>query len=172
LALTSIKQNQLFYTIGSTLPVSSNAKSVTSDAVFHLTSKEKNFDIIPASSFVDGNVNLTLHGQLKESGNYSLVSDKSTLDALSFNYNKQESSFSFLSPEALTDELDDAGLDNCTVYSTKGKSLTQTVSEENTGVSLWKTFVWLALLFLLVEVLLLSKFKLQTIQNIFQKRAV
>lgn len=158
-AVTSFHQNNLYFTIGNSHTVDAGKSIITGDAVYHLKNESLKFDVIPATQNIDGKLSLSLHNQVKESGNYELVNQNKVLQALSFNYNKQESSFQFYSISELTEALSDAGLRDFTVFANKGKSLTQTVKEENSGISLWRTFIWLSLIFLLIEAILLSNFK-------------
>jgi hypothetical protein len=53
----------------------------------------------------------------------------------------------------------DYNLNNFSVVSTAGPSLSDTITALNTGVKLWKIFVVLALAFFLAEILLLRFWK-------------
>jgi len=171
-AVTSLHQSELYHTIGNTHAIQIKKANTASEAVYHLKNETNKFDVIPAIQTMDGNLCITLHNQLKESGNYLLKNESEICNVLSFNYNQLESEFSFYSASEMNDVLEDAGLEDFTVFANKGKSLTQSVKEENTGISLWKSCVWLALSFLLAEAMLLSKFKISDILRSFKRKSV
>lgn len=171
-AVTSLHQSDLYHTIGNTHVIQIKKANTASEAVYHLKNETNKFDVIPAIQTIDGNLGITLHNQLKESGNYLLKNESEICDVLSFNYNQLESEFSFYSASEMKDVLEDAGIENFTVFANKGKSLTQSVKEENTGISLWKSCVWLALAFLLAEAMLLSKFKISDLLKSFKRKSV
>ena len=54
---------------------------------------------------------------------------------------------------------DKAGSGNFSVVETNNKSLAITLTELNEGIKLWKLFVWLALAFIVSEVLLIRLLK-------------
>jgi len=168
MAITSIHQNQLYCKIGNDEIVKTNTVSSATDGLFHVVNTAKKFDFIPATRMNDGEANLSLHGQIKESGNYEIKAEKDLVNIASFNYNNLESNLTFYTQEQLQTEIDNNDLQNISVLNNKGKSLTQLVKEDNTGKSLWKTCLWLTLFFILAEVLLLSPI----VASLFKKRQI
>jgi hypothetical protein len=171
-AITSAHQNELYHIIGNTHSIRVKKSSTSADAVFHLKNEANKFDVIPATQTIDGNLNITLHQQLKESGNYQLKNANELYDVLSFNYKNDESEFTFYNASEIKETLEDAGLQRFTVFANKGKSLTQSVKEENAGISLWRACVWLALVFLLIEAILLSRLKVSSLLNANKNKSV
>ena len=78
--------------------------------------------------------------------------DKSSNPAIAFNFNRTESNLNFLKESDLKEKLATANID---VMNVNHKNLTAVVGEINQGITLWKVCLLLALLFILIEVLLL-----------------
>jgi len=88
---------------------------------------------------------------------YDLLLGDETVDAFAFNYNRAESDLDYLNGEELA-EL--AGLPNVDLLDADNQaSLIGDIRERNEGTPLWRYFLWAALAFLLVEVLLLRFWK-------------
>jgi hypothetical protein len=55
--------------------------------------------------------------------------------------------------------LDKSRLVSFNIIKTGQKPLNEVIAQINSGIQLWKYFIWLALLFLLAEILLIRFFK-------------
>ncbi|MGL5888853.1 MAG: hypothetical protein ACRC3B_03160, partial [Bacteroidia bacterium] len=88
-------------------------------------------------------------------GNYLVMQDKTQLTGAAFNFNRLESDMLPLAGSELAEKLSAAGLSHFTILNDEGKGITQTLTERDYGIRLWKTCVWLVLGFLLAEILLL-----------------
>ncbi len=97
--------------------------------------------------------------QIRQDGFYRIIHENETTGGLAFNYDRTESDMDMLSNEQLITAIQDAGLNNFSIIQPAGRSLSNVITEMNTGVRLWKLFILLALLFLLGEVLLLRIWK-------------
>jgi hypothetical protein len=153
-ALFSQARRPLFYTIGSNAVIDLGDVKVSGDQVFHLTEKSRNFDIIPSHSVFQGRTRLDLP-PLRESGNYLVMQGATQLTGAAFNFNRLESDMQPAGEELLAESIAAAGLTHFSLLKDEGKGLTQTLTERDYGIRLWKTCIWLALAFLLAEVLLL-----------------
>jgi hypothetical protein len=167
MAITSVLQNELYYCIGENEVVKVNSKLAGKEELFHIVNLARKVDFIPSSKIVEAQTNLMLYNQIKEANNYEIKYENELLGTLAFNYNSNESNLSCYDFDNLENEISKNDLSSISVINNKGKSLTQTVKEENTGKALWKICLWLSLLFILLEVLLLSSF----IKNFFNKQA-
>lgn len=157
IAITSIVQSPLYYKIGSDENIKLPQAPKNNDFVYHIENKKYKFDIIPATKIIDDIVFIKLHSQLKIAGNYMVSTNNNNYStALAFNYGKQESELVFINQSQLEKNIDESNLQNFSVLSNNGKSMTQLVKENNAGKSLWKYALMLSLLFILFEVLLLS----------------
>jgi Aerotolerance regulator N-terminal len=153
-ALFSQARRPLFYTIGGNSVIDLGEIKAGADQVFHLTEKSRNFDLIPAHSVLNGRTRLDVP-QLRESGNYLVMQDKTQLAGAAFNFNRLESDMLPFSADELTEKLSATGLTHFSILNDEGKGITTTLTERDYGIRLWKTCIWLVLGFLLAEILLL-----------------
>lgn len=160
-ALLSKPQVKLFYTIGSDEPIELAGASPTGDNVFHITNAKVNFDIIPALSVTETGVSIDVHRQVRDSGNYFIDENSKHLAAVAFNYDRKESDLTVLDAKAISEQIAGAHLTNFSLVETGAKSLAASLKDIDQGRKLWKWCIWLALLFLLAEILLLRLWNTQ-----------
>ena len=100
-----------------------------------------------------GNTN----GNLYQDGGYILQRKQGadTLAALAFNFDRNESVLTYANPAQVTDKLKSAGIKQVQVLEANA-NLSLAVQKAQNGVSLWPYLLALALLFLLIELLLLK----------------
>lgn len=117
--------------------------------------RNKTTEIVPGQRLNGEQLILELPEQSIEAGYYDLVNDENKiLGALAFNYDKQESEMKFYSIEELKKIF--GNKKNVQIYeNVADKKFMQDFQERNIGTPLWKNFVWLALLFALLEVLII-----------------
>jgi hypothetical protein len=154
-ALFSQPQSPLFYTIGSNTAIDLGDVGTIGENVFHLSEPVKNFDIIPAHAVIDGHTVLDVHRQVTNPANYFVKLGKDQLTGVSFNYDRKESDLTTLSSSDIEKEYTAAGLKNFALLEKDTKGLTAALTELDYGIRLWKTCIWLVLLFLLAEILLI-----------------
>ena len=124
-----------------------------------IRSVDNPFEFIPESRRSDHTDGLFVHDQVKEAGNYTLLSDENPVQGLSFNFNREESEMGFKTNAEIQSWIADNRLKNVQLIEEGGQVFTEKISQINQGISLWKWFVLAALLFLLVEVILLRVLK-------------
>jgi hypothetical protein len=92
--------------------------------------------------------------QEMESGYYELQKEGQTLQLLAFNHDNQESQLDYYTPDELRRVF--ANQPNVQVFDnvTDGDFVKE-FQKQNVGVSLWKYFLWAALVFLLLEILVI-----------------
>lgn len=110
---------------------------------------KENFEFIPDYS----NNSLWIYDQVKEDGHYLLKSDNTTLAHLAFNYDRKESQTNKYSFEKLSHITN--GMPNINVVANTNKDLTSFISSRKNGQQLWLYFIVLAILFLIIETLLI-----------------
>jgi hypothetical protein len=159
IAFFSTQQNKLFCTIGRNDLIELNSTPAGGENVFHISSADNKFDIIPEHRIVDSKTELFTHDQIREAGNYNLLAGKEQLQGLSFNYDRKESDLECLKPEELKAACEKAGLINFSLLEGDQKGLASMLSEINQGKKLWKWCIILALLCLAAEVALLRLLK-------------
>lgn len=110
--------------------------------------------LVPSRTF-DG---IMIGDQLNRAGWFALKSEKgNTLDVLSFNYSRRESSIASYEPTKLLAYFNDRGFD-ASMLDASSNAMTQKIMQANLGTELWPIFLSLALLFLLIESALLKFF--------------
>lgn len=88
-------------------------------------------------------------------GVYDIVQEEEILEKIAFNISDLESRLSFLPQNSLRSTLDEKGFNQIQLLPALPDSITTLVKEEKEGVPLWKYFIWIAILFLSVEILIL-----------------
>ncbi len=157
IALNSM-QNQaaIYQTIATNQSIEANSNLTGDENVFHLKNAQLNVDIIPEHRNENGKTNLLVNDQITTAGNYDLVSETGNkISAVAFNYNRKESLLKYNKPEELLADAEKLGIKQFSVMKANENSVQTAVAEINMGKRFWKLCLFLALLFLGLEVLLL-----------------
>jgi hypothetical protein len=157
IALFSQSRFPLSYTIGRDKLIENPAPEAKSE-IIKLTS-EDDFEIIPQQKTLEGKQLLFFDDAIKEAGNFSLKASNIETGGISFNFDRKESILDYFTNEELISSLEKAGLSNFSVIPSKYTNTTSLSEEFNLGRRLWKVCIIFALLFLLIEILLLRTFK-------------
>lgn len=158
IALTSQYHTDLSYTIGKISKLETNTQIDNYDNVFSLKNTATNFEFIPrieqASNFI-----IHLQDQIKEAGNYNLVFENQTVNSFAFNYDKKESKLESLSEDELKSLLESKNIKDFEIITEAEESFEYKLNKLNQGVHLWYYFIVLALIFVLIEILLIRFLK-------------
>lgn len=123
--------------------------------------KKEKIELIPVQR-LNGNqliIELPKSNQLNvdqelESGYYELQKEGQTQQLLAFNHDNQESQLDYYSPDELRRIF--ANQPNVQIFDNVADGdFVKEFQKQNVGVSLWKYFLWAALLFLLLEILVI-----------------
>lgn len=152
-------QYQLAYFIAAENVLELNLRKKDKDQVFKLV--RDGFESIPPQKYRGGVLRMYLSTQLKKAGIYQLTSNRVndqynqsiSYPLYGFNYNRNESQLETYGSKTLESF---AGENNIHVIEDQYQNAGKTVRAMEKGNSFWKTFIWLALAFLLVETLLLK----------------
>ncbi len=155
IALHSGSFYPLFYTLGMDESVSVRNATAGSDQLFRI--QGANMEVIPEARSVDNITSLILHGQINDAGNYQLTLGDQLQRILSFNYDRRESLLESYSPAELASVAQ--GMDQITIFEPGSISFEKQMERFRGGRQLWKLFLLLGLVFLLMEVLLLRFMK-------------
>jgi hypothetical protein len=157
IAINSQPPLPLFYTIGKDENIETTT-FITGENVYHIRNAYGNFDIIPEHRMLDNNVQINVHNQISQGGNYNLYAGKQQVMPLSFNFNRLESDLSCYTPEELQALTENNQLTTVHILDTGEKTLTAVINTDE-GKKLWKLCIVLTLLFLALEVVLLRFMK-------------
>ncbi|MDP4267513.1 MAG: BatA domain-containing protein [Bacteroidota bacterium] len=147
--------SRLYYTIGLDPDMEINNFDIGNDNVFHIKNIAGTSDFIPQNKINDSKIDVFFQNQIKEAGNYNLISDKTIVSGVSFNYDRKESELKFPEEDILKDYLSKYNLQNFSVIESSKQSLANIISSLEEGKKLWKLFIILALGFFLAETVLL-----------------
>lgn len=145
---TSFQVNSYF--IGSKSTLSIPIDKTKDDKVYKITSKE--LSVIPPQRKIGQVLNCSIDESIQQSGFYSLEDSRNNkLYELALNYRRDESSMEFLSPSEIKSTLNYQAL---TIDEGNAKYLENL--KTFAGTNLWKLWLFLALLFLAVEMLIIK----------------
>ncbi len=155
MAISSGKNRPIAYTIGADEIIETPRRQATAELVYKLRSVEGEF--IPGQRIVGNRTFLEVGNQVPKAGHYDLLLQAAeAVDAFAFNFDRRESQLDFLSDEELKELLGDRVQ---IVDATNEAAFASQLQSSEQGKPLWRYFIWAALLFLLVEVLLLRFWK-------------
>lgn len=157
IALHSAAFDPLYYIIGKDEHVAVRNHHAESSDLFKI--KSQNIEVIPQMRNIRNQVQLMLHQQIDQHGNYHLTSSNDTLRVLSFNYDRRESLLESYSKNELHSLADNFPHQNVFVFEPGSLSFEKQMEIIRGGRQLWKIFLILGILFLFAEVLLLRFLK-------------
>jgi hypothetical protein len=153
IAIQSQSLQPTYHTMGSDIPLQLREASIRSGEVLKLRGED--MEMVPGQRRSGNRIQLLLHDQVANAGNYMLHAGEEPLKALSFNYDRRESQMDAYDPSALSALILDAGFPWIHVIDAGTGDFERAFQEYRAGHQLWRLFLMLALAFLLVEVLLL-----------------
>lgn len=158
MAINSSNIKPLFYKTGINQVITLKNLPESENEIVHIVNETKNVDIIPEIRKEITGIQFFTQSQINQQGNYFITSNNKPIDAVSFNYNRMESYLKMISPEKITEELDNEN-SNFEMIDSNKQSIQKLIQYELEGTSLWKLFLLLTLLFLLIELLLIRFYK-------------
>jgi len=120
--------------------------------------KKAAFEVMVEKMIRNNEIFLTENNQVKEAGLYDLLDadTRNPIQSLAFNYNRTESDVELLEPSAIKNLFASSSIK---VYDKSDIPLNTLIKQEENGRPLWRLFIWLALLFIAIEILLLRFWK-------------
>ena len=135
------------------------SRGVGDDIPYRMVRQPDGYTFIPEQLMMGGKFLLNTHDGILSSGFYDLRRKDSLYHVFAYNYNRAESYQEYLDPDAVDEALQKTGIRRFTVV----ESALQTSGEVEGMVqkesAVWKLFIIIALLMLLVEVLILRFWK-------------
>ena len=157
MAAMSVRAQRTAFTFDEN-PIALNLGSVTPNAVYKL--RRNKTEIIPVQRITGNQLLLEVPqgeqiGEGLDAGYFELVKDNTTEQIIALNHNNKESKLDYYAPEELKAFF--AGQKNVQVFENLDDSaFSREFQQQNLGTSLWKYFLYGALFFLLVEILLIK----------------
>ena len=160
LALQGDKQTALYYFTGRENTIPLRMRHTTAEALFHIRSVDSDFEFIPGIMRSGNALNLLVDASsVQSAGNYKILYENREVQACAFNYPRNESELRYLDRDKIAAAIERNALKNINILDSKNASLTTVVKDLHKGVQLWKLFLALALLFLIIELFLLRFLK-------------
>lgn len=112
-----------------------------------LTIKNNSESFIPVQQLLNTKVKISFNDNPNEAGNFGIFNNKNLMQNISFNYSRTESNLALVNPDIAANykKIDDI------------ETVFNTIQTDRTDTQIWKWFVVLTLLFLVLE-LLIQKF--------------
>ena len=155
MAISSAKDQRIAYTIGKDEVLETDNRITESEMVYKIKGKKEEF--IPQQKAIGPSMVLGINNQIKDAGFYQLYLDAAKpLAFYGFNFDRRESELSYLNEDLLATQVGE--LANI-IKSQSLASLTPLIGDRSRGVSFWRWCLIAALVFLLIETLLLRLWK-------------
>ena len=150
-ALSGGRARRIAYTIGRDELLQSTARTRTGETVYRMKGDGEEF--IPEQRTVGARVYLTVNDAVKRAGFYDLFLDPAqSLETYAFNFDRRESDLSVLSVDDLRERVGE----RINIIDSRGDAgFALAVAEQSQGTRYWRLCLILALVFLLVEAVLL-----------------
>lgn len=146
---------QSHFTIGQDNHIEVSNVSTKGDTDFRLKGTQQ--ELIPEQRNENGNLILTLGTLINQAGFYELINSENKVESIfAFNYNRAESDLQFMSIEDLKNAITSKNVQIIENPHANIQDIARSISD---GKRLWKYFIIAALLFLLLEIILLRFWK-------------
>ena len=147
----SLEVSKPFYTLQKMNDIEIGVK-VRKDEILHISNKSDSF--IPLQQSFANKVKLSTETLPTESGFYNISSKNDTLETIAYNLQKEESLLTFYGSDNLKNDNNQIKLYDSV------KDLFEDINEKNEVRWLWKLFLAIAIVSLLLEILILEFFKI------------
>lgn len=156
MALFSGKIPTIAYTLGRDKSIAiRNNHDISGDGIYKFIAVDGDYSFIPAHRNTPYGTELFIGDQVKEAMRFRVMAENKEIDAVAFNYRSYESILNYYDAVQIDSMVRVDGWKNTAVLNTAVKDAGEVLSSQKEGVKLWRWFVLLALIFLLIEVLLI-----------------
>ena len=160
LAMQSQQLSTLYYNLGQENTIDLKSSVKTENEIFTISATEADLQFIPGVIHTNGlNALIVDAKSLNTAGNYQVKYKEQELQSCAFNYSRKESYLHSWTTDELKDKIKQNQLNNINILSSNNTSLTAEVKDLHRGVQLWKLFLSLAVLLLIIELFLLRFMK-------------
>ncbi len=155
MAISKSKADPVAYTIGADRYIDIKKSGDFSEDVTYKLVGESEF--IPGQRNLGPKVVLDVSDQIKKAGLYDVVLGSTKEKSLAFNYNRVESDLNYTEEGDLAAVADRQGFN--IINNEQQAGINVAITQKDQGIVLWKYFLWAAILFLLLEALLIRFMK-------------
>ena len=152
--------HQKYHIIGEDESIFIKNISTHEKMAIHLKNNKLGVNLIPEQrNKMDRGLELFLHGQINQAGNYNIIQDGKSISSVSFNYPRDESQLQFYSKQQLQELIRTRNLTNCTTLEPQLQNVIQKIKDNRTGRPLWMYFIFGCILLLTIETIVLQGLK-------------
>ena len=153
-AFSTSQTEKIGYVIGRDNVTEVNSPTSGNEIIYKVKGEE---EFIPGQTNQGNTTMITFNNMVRRAGFYDVTLEDKIIKGLAFNYDRIESDLEHMTKAELESRYGNTSnvLDN-----TLNADLTTIIKEKDKGVSLWRWFLILALIFLAIETLLLRFWKL------------
>ncbi|MEO0526751.1 MAG: BatA and WFA domain-containing protein [Bacteroidota bacterium] len=143
MGVNSLKLPKLYSVLGTKISLDVSS-TLSKDNILKVAAKNKDYEFIPQQRSFANKVSLSFYENPTMDGIYHIVDNGEIIKNISFNHQKNESELTYLN----------MGTIQATTKQSSIASLFEAMEKDNRVTELWKWFVILALLFMVVEILI------------------
>lgn len=140
--------------IGRNDGVSQKIDNISEGSKLYLRYRDSGYEFIPRISGPDANQNYMVFAEdaASQAGFYDLTADSKHIATFAFNFNRGESQLNYFNADDVAEKIESKILSKVNIFNSSGLSFTHEIVQNTTSKPLWKWFVALSLLFLVVEI--------------------
>ncbi len=159
MAFNSSDEKKLYYTIGEDKSLKVNDGDNSRASVYHIKDKTGGFDFIAEKQGMRNDITLYVDNAIRKSGNYFIAADNKIYTGVSFNYNRHESDMDYFTDSEIESQIEVNRLNGFEILKADNESFSSNLQDIKQGKQLWKIFIILVLLFILIEVAIIRFMK-------------
>ena len=159
IAMIGGQMNRLSYTLGVDKDITINDLAAFSDGDVRIRDTQGNFEMIPMVEMRNNRALIELYDELPGAGFYTISKGDEVIETTAWNDNRKESEMKFLDREEVYKLLKDNGLNVLAVMKADEIHSNDMMEMMVRRSMLWKSFIILALISLLIEILVLRFWK-------------
>ena len=154
MALQSVGSENLYYTIDKGNEIKFKKSNMNLENIFHL--KSENTDIILEHLIENKNQYLSTHNQIQQTNHYQITQENELLSYISFNYSREESITERYKESELLNFINLNNILNTSIF-LSDLNINENLNKLDKDKEYWKLFIFLSLIFILIEILLIKK---------------
>ncbi len=147
-----------YYTLNKPIVLSTNI-TLDNSSTFTITSKSNNLSFIPNVNKNQSNTQAIINDEIKQVGFYDLIYKDTILQKFAVNYNRSESALTYYDSKALINLANEQQKTNVKLFEVANNYSAKEIISQEKGKSLWVYFIFAAILFFLIEILLIRFLK-------------
>ena len=159
IALLGAQMSRLYYTIGVDKDIAINDLTAFSEGDIRIRDANDNFDVIPMVVMHSNRALIRLYDELPGAGFYTINKGDKVIETTAWNDNRKESKMKFLDREEVDKLLKDNGLNVLAVMKSDEIHSDDVMEMMIRRSMLWKSFILLSLITMLIEILVLRFWK-------------